>query len=189
MKNYFLDNIEEHLKVINLLKSINKQMELAIKICSDSIQSGGKILVCGNGGSAADSQHLAAEFIGRYIKDRVPIPCIALTTDSSILTCISNDYSFENVFSRQVEALSNRNDCLIAISTSGNSQNIYNAILAASKKGSKTIGLLGNDGGKIKNITDLNIIVNSNTTARIQEAHLLIEHVLCGAVEKNLNLV
>ena len=146
-------------------------------------------MLCGNGGSAADSQHLAAEFTGRFIKDRPPIAAIALSTDTSALTCIANDYSFEAIFARQVQAIGKPGDCLIAISTSGNSGNVLAAVAAAKAIGITCIGLLGRDGGKLKSVCDISIVVPSQVTARIQEAHILIGHSLCGAVEQQLGLV
>ena len=146
-------------------------------------------MLCGNGGSAADSQHLAAEFTGRFSKDRPPIAAVALSTDTSALTCIGNDYSFNDIFARQVLALGKAGDCLIAISTSGNSGNVLAAVAAAKSLGISTIGLLGRDGGKLKAQCDVSIVVPSQVTARIQEAHILIGHSLCGAVELKLGLV
>ena len=146
-------------------------------------------MLCGNGGSAADSQHLAAEFTGRFSKDRPPIAAVALSTDTSALTCIGNDYSFNDIFARQVQALGKAGDCLIAISTSGNSANVLAAVAAAKSLGISTIGLLGRDGGKLKSQCDISIVVPSQVTARIQEAHILIGHSLCGAVELKLGLV
>ena len=146
-------------------------------------------MLCGNGGSAADSQHLAAEFTGRFIKDRPPIAAVALSTDTSALTCIANDYSFNEIFARQVQDLGKAGDCLIAISTSGNSGNVLAAVAAAKSLGISTIGLLGRDGGKLKAQCDIAIVVPSQVTARIQEAHILIGHSLCGAVELKLGLV
>jgi len=147
------------------------------------------LMLCGNGGSAADSQHLAAEFTGRFSKDRPPIAAVALSTDTSALTCIGNDYSFNDIFARQVQALGKAGDCLIAISTSGNSGNVLAAVAAAKSLGISTIGLLGRDGGKLKAQCDVSIVVPSQVTARIQEAHILIGHSLCGAVELKLGLV
>jgi D-sedoheptulose 7-phosphate isomerase len=145
-------------------------------------------MLCGNGGSAADSQHLAAEFVGRFIKDRRPLAAIALSTDSSALTCIGNDYGFDDVFYRQVVGLGLAGDCLIAISTSGNSPNVIKAAQAARSADIRTIGLLGRDGGALAALCDLPIIVPSPTTARIQEAHIFIGHTLCSLIEQQLNL-
>ena len=148
-----------------------------------TLKKGGKILFCGNGGSAADSQHLAAEFVGRFKKERKAIPALSLTTNTSILTAISNDYSFENVFSRQVQALGKKGDLLIGISTSGNAENVILAVKAAKKIGIKTVGLSGKRGGKLAKISDISFVVPSNDTARIQEAHILIGHILAEIAE------
>jgi D-sedoheptulose 7-phosphate isomerase len=145
-------------------------------------------MLCGNGGSAADSQHIAAEFTGRFIKDRRPLAAMALSTDSSALTCIGNDYSFDDVFSRQVLGLGREGDCLLGISTSGNSGNVIRAVEAAHTLGMRTIGLLGRDGGRLGSLCTLSIIVPSAVTARIQEAHILIGHTLCGLAEETLGL-
>lgn len=152
----------------------------------EAYKEGGKILICGNGGSAADAQHMAGEFINRFKIERNPWPCIALTTDTSILTAIGNDYSFDEIFSKQVKALGSREDILIGISTSGNSKNILKAVESAKEKGIFTICFLGNQGGKLGGICDLPIIVNSKNTPRIQESHLLIMHCICEIVEKEL---
>lgn len=151
-----------------------------------ALQGGGKVMFCGNGGSAADSQHLAAELTGRFINDRVPLAGLALSTDTSGLTCIANDYSFDEVFARQVIALGRPGDVLIAISTSGNSRNVLRAVEEAHRHGVKVIGLLGKGGGELAKWCDVAIIVPSNVTARIQEAHILIGHTLCGIVEQQL---
>ena len=185
----YLSNLEEHQCLFNKLHLIDTEIQRAINLCTNAIQKNGKIMLCGNGGSAADCQHLAAEFTGRFINDRKPLPGIALSTDSSALTCIGNDYSFNDVFLRQVQALGKDGDCLIGISTSGNSENVVRAFVAAKEIGIKTIGLLGRDGGKLAPISDLAIVVPSDITARIQEAHILIGHTICGGVEQALGLV
>ncbi len=156
---------------------------------AESLAKGGTLLWCGNGGSAADSQHLAAEFVGRFKKDRKALRSIALTTDTSILTCIANDYSYEDIFSRQLEALARSGDVLVVISTSGNSENILRALNAAKELEIKTIALLGKDGGLAAAHADLAIVIPSDSTARIQEAHILIGHILCDLVEQELGLV
>lgn len=142
-----------------------------------------KLLVAGNGGSAADSQHFVAELVGRYNFDRPPLNALALTTDTSVLTCIGNDYSYEDIFSRQIEGLGSDGDVFFAISTSGNSPNIIKALKKASSMGILTIGLTGRDGGLMKKLCDICICVKSNSTPRIQETHLLIEHIICSMVE------
>ncbi len=161
----------------------------ASQLITTALKNSKKLMICGNGGSAADSQHIAAEFTGRFVKDRAPIAALALSTDTSALTCIGNDYSFNEIFSRQLKALGLEGDCLLAISTSGNSENVMQAVRAANEMGISTIGLLGRDGGELKSLCDLSIIVPSDITARIQEAHILIGHTLCGSVELGLNLV
>ncbi len=185
----FLTNLHEHMALFQQLGALDRSVSQAIDACVQSLQKGGKLMLCGNGGSAADSQHLAAEFTGRFIKDRPPIAAVALSTDTSALTCIANDYSFNEIFARQVQALGKAGDCLIAISTSGNSGNVLAAVAAAKSLGISTIGLLGRDGGKLKAQCDIAIVVPSQVTARIQEAHILIGHSLCGAVELKLGLV
>lgn len=149
-------------------------------------RSGNKLLVCGNGGSAADAQHLAAEFVNRYKIERPPLPAIALTTDTSILTSIGNDYSFDEVFSKQVEALGAKGDVFLGITTSGNSPNVLRAFEAARRKGLVTAALLGRDGGKARALADIAVVVPAQATARIQEAHLVVEHTLCELVDEIL---
>lgn len=145
-----------------------------------------KILIAGNGGSAADAQHFAAELVGRYGFDRPSLPALALTTDTSNLTAIGNDYGYEYVFSRQLEGMGQEGDLFIGISTSGNSQNILNAFASAKAKGITTVALTGRDGGKMAEVADYTLIVPSNATPRIQESHLLIEHMICDAIEKEI---
>ena len=147
------------------------------------LRMGNKVLICGNGGSAADAQHFAAEIVGRFEKERKGYPAIALTTDTSALTAIGNDYGFEHIFSRQVEALGRKGDILIGISTSGNSQNVINAVEVAKDLGIFTVGFLGKDGGKLKNIVDTAFVVNHQKTARIQEVHLTLEHAICNIID------
>jgi len=142
-----------------------------------------KLMLCGNGGSAADAQHIAAEFVNRFQLDRHPLPAIALTTDTSIITSVANDYSFEEVFSKQIQALGVEGDILLAISTSGNSNNILSAIRTAKEKGLYTIGLIGGDGGKMLTLVDLPMVVESNETPRVQETHILAGHLICELVE------
>ncbi|WP_456395564.1 D-sedoheptulose 7-phosphate isomerase [Desulfurobacterium sp.] len=152
----------------------------------DRVKEGGKILICGNGGSAADAQHIAAEFIGRFLLDRRALPAIALTTDSSLLTAVGNDFGFDVIFERQVDALGIKGDVLIGISTSGNSENVVRAVLKARQKGLLTVGFLGRDGGKLKNLVDYPIVVKTFSTPRIQEVHITIGHVLCDFIEKSM---
>ena len=186
---YLFKTFEEHSRVLKKTQlAIKNGIKLSSEIIFKSLKKGGTIFWCGNGGSAADSQHIAAEFVGRFKKNRKPLRSIALTTDTSILTCVSNDYSFEEVFSRQIDALGRKGDVLVAISTSGNSRNVKRAIIQAQKMGLKTIGLLGKNGGTCKNYVDVPLIIPSNNTARIQEIHILIEHLLCEIMEHKLGL-
>lgn len=185
----YLANLNEHRQLFASLDSLDPVVAQATEAIVQSLHDGGKVMFCGNGGSAADSQHLAAEFTGRFIADRRPLAAIALSTDSSALTCIGNDYSFDHVFIRQIQALGKPGDCLVGISTSGNSANVMMAFDAARSRSITTIGLLGRDGGKLKALSDIAIIVDSPTTARIQEAHILIGHTICGAVEIGLGAV
>lgn len=178
--------LNEHINVFNEIINLEKIIDSSIAKIISAISNGNKLLIAGNGGSAADAQHLAAEFIGRFAYDRSPIPALAITTDTSILTCISNDYAYDQIFTRQLTALSKPGDVLILISTSGNSQNLLNAAALCSELKIHTIGLLGRDGGKLKNLVGQPIIVPSSNTARIQEAHIFIGHYICGEVEKEL---
>jgi len=181
-------HLQEHLSVMQGVSALAEQIERAADSIERTLRDGRKLMICGNGGSAADSQHLAAEFTGRFIKDRRPLAGLALTTDSSALTCIANDYSFDEVFARQVTGLGQSGDCLLAISTSGNSQNVIRAVEAARSIGVRTIGLLGRDGGQLRGRCDMAIVVSSHTTARIQEAHIFIGHTLCSMVEARLGV-
>ncbi len=189
IKSLFEKNIIEHKAILNNLYEINNDVVRAGKMASDTLLNGGKIFLCGNGGSAADSQHIAAELTGRFISNRKALAALSLSTDTSALTCISNDYSFEEVFSRQLEALGRPDDLLIGISTSGNSQNVFRCIETARKMNIRTIGLLGCNGGIIRSICDVSIVVPSTVTARIQEMHILIGHTLCGLIEIDLGVI
>ena len=157
----------------------------AVEAMTRALRNNGKILFLGNGGSAADSQHLAAELIGRFQKERRSLPAIALTTDTSILTALGNDYGFDVVFARQIEGLARRGDVVVALSTSGNSQNVIEAVKKAKEKGIICISFTGCGGGKLARLCDINLIVPSNKTARIQESHICMGHVLCELVENN----
>jgi len=180
--------LDEHSEVFGRLAGLATVIEEAAGLIQATLSRGGKLLLCGNGGSAADSQHIAAELTGRFVKDRRPLAAVALSTDTSALTCIANDYSFDEVFSRQVMALGQRGDCLLGISTSGNSRNIIRAAEVARPAGIHVIGLLGRDGGALRALCDVPIVVPSSTTARIQEAHIFIGHTLCAMVEEALGL-
>ena len=188
MSELFQSNLSEHRALFEQLAALQAPIERAGALIAGALGSGRKLMLCGNGGSAADSQHIAAELTGRFIQDRRPLAALALTTDTSALTCIANDYSFEDVFARQVAGLGAAGDCLIGISTSGNSRNVIKAVEAARDVGMKVIGLLGREGGALRALCDVAIIVPSATTARIQEAHILIGHTLCGMVETSLGL-
>ena len=177
----------EHESILSETKNkLNQQVNNIALEVSETITKDGTIFFCGNGGSASDSQHLTAEFIGRFKRERKPFKAISLNSDTSVLTCISNDFEFDNIFSSQIEALGSGNDLLIAISTSGKSINILNVLKKAKSKGLKTIALLGNDGGVAKELADISLIIPSDSTARIQEMHILIGHILCDLVEKEL---
>lgn len=187
-REFLKQQLEEHRELFSRLESLLPAVEAAVTLIKDALDSGCKVMFCGNGGSAADSQHLASEFTGRFINDRRPLAAIALTTDSSALTCISNDYNFDEVFSRQLLGLGRKGDCLVAISTSGNSRNVVKAAEAARATGIHTIGLLGRDGGKLGALCEVAIIVPSPSTARIQEAHSFIGHTMCALVEQALGI-
>lgn len=175
----------DHYKVIeSLINEKVSDIEYACGLITETIKSGNSVFLAGNGGSAADAQHIAAELTGRFVKERKPLPGLALTTDTSALTAIANDYSYDVVFSRQLEAFAKPGDLFIGISTSGNSQSILNAINYAAGAGCKTIGLTGKDGGKMAGACDVTIVVPSNITARIQECHIIIGHILCKAVDE-----
>lgn len=162
------------------------KIDSCAQMLAAALRGGNKVLVMGNGGSAADAQHLAAELVGRFLKERKALPAIALTTDSSILTAVGNDYGFDRIFQRQVEALAVAGDVVIGISTSGNSPNVLLALQAAKELGCRTVGLLGRDGGKIAPQVDVNLTVSSMQTPHIQEVHTIIVHILCDLVEQQL---
>ena len=169
-----------------LLETEVATIEKMVQITLDCLRAGNKVLFCGNGGSAADSQHFAAEFVGRYEKERRSLPAIALTTDTSILTAVANDYSYDRVFERQVEGLGRKGDVLFAISTSGNSKNVIQGVRKAKTLGLYVIGFLGGDGGQLKSLVDLPLVVPSKKTSRIQESHIMIGHILCECVDELL---
>lgn len=179
--------LKESIEVKNLvIKSLVPQIEQAARMMLEALKNGNKIIFFGNGGSAADAQHLAAELIGRYHKDRKSLAAVALSTDTSILTSLSNDYGFEIVFARQVEGLAKKGDVAFGISTSGNSRNVIEGIEKAKEIGCKTIGLLGCDGGRIAEVVDLALTVPCKATPRIQESHITIGHILCSLIEQEL---
>lgn len=180
----------EHMDVAErTFDTLRDEFEHMLELCAASIHGGGKIMFFGNGGSAADAQHLATELAVRYISDRAPIAAIALTTDTSAITAGANDMGFDHVFSRQLEALGKAGDIAIGISTSGNSANVLKALESARASGIKTIGFSGRDGGQMAQYCDVLLVVPSNTTARIQEMHITLGQMLCGALEQKLGLV
>jgi D-sedoheptulose 7-phosphate isomerase len=178
--------IAEHIETAKSLMDEQFQTALnaAATLVTDTISAGKKVLVFGNGGSASDAQHIAAEFTGRYVKERRGLPAIALTTDTSALTAIGNDYGFDRVFSRQVEALAQAGDLVIGISTSGNSGNVIQGLTTARSMGCSTLAFTGNGGGKLADLAQIVLNVNCRTTARIQEMHILIGHLLCSSVDR-----
>lgn len=183
MRNQIKESIEVKGKILNSEELLNK-LSLIISKIDKCFQRGNKILIAGNGGSAADAQHFAGEIVGIFKKERKGYPAIALTTDSSVLTSWANDYSFDTVFSRQIEALGKKGDIFFGISTSGNSKNIIEAVKKAEELGIISICLLGKDGGKLKDLTDFLIVVPSDDTPRIQECHIMLIHIICEEVEK-----
>jgi D-sedoheptulose 7-phosphate isomerase len=187
MTNQFSTQLDEHIAVMELVHALAPTVEMVGQRWLDALQNGGKILLMGNGGSAADAQHIAAELVGRYLCERKALPAIALTTDTSILTAVGNDYGYEAVFSRQVEALANPQDIVIAYSTSGNSANACAAMEVARARGCYTMALTGDSGGKLKALVDACICVPSSSTPRIQEAHAFIGHMLCAVVDSAFN--
>jgi D-sedoheptulose 7-phosphate isomerase len=173
-----IDTVRQLLDKIQVLSAIAEAMHT-------TLQTGGKILFCGNGGSAADSQHLAAEFVGRFRRERTGLPSIALTTDTSILTAVANDYGYEAVFSRQVEALARPGDMLVGISTSGNSPNVVAALAKAREMGVATVAFTGTGGGKMGPLADHSLAIDASETARVQETHILAGHMLCDWIDLN----
>lgn len=184
--NPWLDAWHDHMRTFEAVRWLQPQVEDAAALLVRALRGGGKVMLCGNGGSAADCQHIAAELTGRFVHDRAPLAALALTTDTSALTCIGNDYSFEDVFERQLRGLGRAGDCLVAISTSGNSANVLRAVMAARELGIDCVGLLGRDGGAIAPLCQAPVVVPGPTTARIQEAHIFVGHLLCGLVEQGL---
>ena len=175
-----------HLETINnVINNMENDIQIASKIIVESLKNGNKILLCGNGGSAADAQHIAAELTGRYKTERKGLPGIALTTDTSALTAIGNDYGYDRVFDRQVESLAVSGDVIIGISTSGNSKNVINALKLGQELGCKTVGLSGRGGGDMNSTCDINLVVPSDNTPRIQEMHILFGHTMCQIIDDN----
>ena len=188
MQSIIKQEFSEHIKVSEeTIKSIGKPIEIAAKLCIDSLKNGNKILIFGNGGSAADAQHIAAEIVGRYKTERKGLSAIALTTDTSILTSVSNDYGYSYLFKRQVEALANDGDILIGISTGGTSANVVSALKIAKKLGCQSIGFSGRDGGEFNNVCDVNLKAIAEDTPRIQEMHILFGHIICHLIDQAFN--
>lgn len=184
MINIIQDTFEEHINIAkNTLAELESKIAETSNLVIECIGRGNKVLLFGNGGSASDAQHIAAEFVGRFVKNRASFPAIALTTDTSALTAIGNDYGFERIFARQVEGLAVSGDIVIGISTSGNSSNVLSGLLMAKEKGCHVIGFSGNGGGKMNELCDTNLVIPSNITARIQEMHILIGHIICSALD------
>ena len=184
MKDIIESEFNEHIKTVNTLNSLTETVADAAQLCIDSLKVGGKILLFGNGGSAADAQHIAAELVSRYKTERKALGAIALTTDTSILTAIGNDYGYDFVFSRQIEALANSGDVALGISTGGTSINVVNALRVAKEKNCKTIGFSGRGGGKFNSLCDINLVIPAEDTPRIQEMHILLGHSLSCIIEK-----
>jgi D-sedoheptulose 7-phosphate isomerase len=184
----FLDNLAEHTALMARLAALEPEVARAGALCSETLRRGSKLLLCGNGGSAADCQHIASELTGRFIADRRALAALTLTTDTSALTSIGNDYAFDEIFARQLAGLGRAGDVLIGISTSGRSPNVLRAVAVAREMNIRTIALTGKDGGPLRTACDVAIVVPSPVTARIQEAHSLIGHTLCGLIERELGL-
>jgi len=189
MKKYIKDQIKKSYETKQAIyenEGLLNKIEEASKLCVGVYRSSKKTILAGNGGSAADAQHIAAELVGRYGFDRPSIPSLALTTDTSCLTAIGNDYGYDKVFSRQLEGMGQSGDVFIGISTSGNSKNIINAFEIAKQKGITTVALVGRDGGEMAKMADIALIVPSDSTPRIQESHILIGHIICDIIEKEI---
>lgn len=189
MKKYIKDQIKKSYETKQAIyenEGLLNKIEEVSKLCVDVYRASKKTILAGNGGSAADAQHIAAELVGRYGFDRPSIPSLALTTDTSCLTAIGNDYGYDKVFSRQLEGMGQSGDIFIGISTSGNSKNIINAFEVAKQKGIKTVALVGRDGGEMAKMADIALIIPSESTPRIQESHILIGHIICDIIEKEI---
>ena len=188
MQSIIKHEFSEHLKASKkTMESIGKPIEIAVKLCIDSLKNSNKILIFGNGGSAADAQHIAAELVGRYKTERKGLSAIALTTDTSAITSIANDYGYLHVFDRQVEALANEGDVVIGISTGGSSANVISALKIAKKLGCQSIGFSGRDGGEFNSVCDVNLKAIAEDTPRIQEMHILFGHIICHLIDQAFN--
>jgi D-sedoheptulose 7-phosphate isomerase len=179
-------SLESHVAAVKKLEALQPAITAIAGKIIDSLRSGGKLILMGNGGSAADAQHIAAELVGRYKMERKAFPAIAITTDPSIVTAVGNDYGATHIFTRQIEAYAKPGDCVIGISTSGNSANVVEAVKVAREFGCKTFAFLGCGGGQLKDLVDIAIVVDSNDTPRIQECHILIGHIICDLVERGM---
>ena len=188
MNEIIKKHLDEHQTVLSTLESLAPQIRKVANHMIQALQNGKTIFWCGNGGSASDAQHLAGELVGRFVGDRKALKSISLNADSAVMTCIVNDYGYEHIFSRQVEGLGVKGDVLVGISTSGNSENVLNALAVANQKQMTTIGLLGKGGGKALSLVSEAIVIKSDTTARIQEMHITIGHILCDLIEEGLQL-
>ena len=183
MKDAIQNEFKAHIKTANSLYALTDEVAEAAQLCINCLKNGGKIFLMGNGGSAADAQHIAAELVGRYKTERKGLSAIALTTDISAITAVANDYGYSNVFERQVEAIAKKGDVVIGISTSGISDNVVRGLKLASKLNCKTIGLSGKDGGEMTKICNINLVAPSNDTPRIQEMHIIIGHIICQLID------
>jgi len=186
-----IESVRAHLRLgaevyLEMAEVLAEPTVEAVELLVQALRAGHSVYVCGDGGSAAQAQHMAGEFIGRFLKDRRPLPCVALTTDTSVLTAVANDYEFETVFARQVEALLREGDVLMILSTSGMSGNVLKAASAASRCGAKLLGLTGRSGGKLKELCDVTLCVPADSSPPVQEGHLALLHILCGLVEQAL---
>lgn len=182
----FKTYLDDATATINSLRSLQKEIEKAIDFLAECLSSGGKILTCGNGGSAAEAAHFATEFLCRFEKDRPSLPALNLTADGSFLTATGNDYQFTQIFARQIDGLARKGDVLVVFTTSGNSPNILEALRSARTRGMRTVALLGRDGGAAKELAEISIVVPSAITSHIQEAHQVCLHIICSAVERIL---
>jgi len=187
MKDLIQHEFNEHIETVEQMTNLFDDIAKAANLCVECLETGNKILIFGNGGSAADAQHITAALVGRYKTERKGLSAIALTTDTSALTAIGNDYGYDYVFSRQVEALANPNDVLIGISTGGSSKNVIEALRLGKEMKCKSLGFSGRDGGEMNEICDINLVVPAIDTPRIQEMHIFIGHTLCHLIENNLN--
>jgi len=185
MKDIILRSFTHHKEALDLIEKETETIEHIAKLFIKSLANKGKIIFMGNGGSAADAQHLAAELVGRFKKNRVSLPAIALSANISIITAIGNDFGFENIFTRQIESLASTNDIVVGLSTSGKSKNIINAVKKSQESGIYTVGFLGKDGGEMLNLVDTALVVSSLDTPRIQEMHILVGHIICEIVEEH----